>query len=509
MSYINDVNSEILGQVNSGSLASKISVIDNYIRSGHDTTSFIYFEVNNFKLDTRSLDGFKHYAISLENRKTGVGTGNQFTLTIAFHRQFSDLGLNINQFEAALSTLQTSNLILNSNKSIDDIKRNACKLKYGYIGGEETPMYSGMLLKYKVRANKQIVEYTLTGISGEDADIGIVNWYPKVEGMKEDSYGNKVAELMEKKKAQQATVEDIKELIKEFNKIYTGPIKVNPYEALRIFLADYNADIEEVANAEGILPIKFYTRLANGISEEDMQKLRPVTISLCRNQTPNDYIKYLVSLFVEDTGDQYAIKYMKQQLKIVDRWVYELRFVEHGDTNRGEGSGPCVYVILNKISSDGTEYDYWFKGYVHENSLLVDYSLDYDGTVALTVSDTMSTSTEKNAIYINSKGQISATASITNDMFVAGAIDEVLVQKQNNWLDMMSCANNCTMVTFGLPFEIPVSSVFKVSMYIDGVPHHESGRCFVTGVVDKISNGTFTTEFTMIRLPGRGDGVSI
>lgn len=67
----------------------------------------------------------------------------------------------------------------------------------------------------------------------------------------------------------------------------------------------------------------------------------------------------------------------------------------------------------------------------------------------------------------------------------------------------MSCANNCTMTTFGLPFEIPTGSIFQVSMAINGVFHHTGGRCFVTGVVDKIEKGMFTTQVTMIRLPGK------
>ena len=63
------------------------------------------------------------------------------------------------------------------------------------------------------------------------------------------------------------------------------------------------------------------------------------------------------------------------------------------------------------------------------------------------------------------------------------------------------------MRTYGLPFEIPVSSVFKVRLYINDTPHHSSGRCFVTGIVDKIENGVFTTDFTMVRLPGKDNGI--
>lgn len=60
------------------------------------------------------------------------------------------------------------------------------------------------------------------------------------------------------------------------------------------------------------------------------------------------------------------------------------------------------------------------------------------------------------------------------------------------------------MTTFGLPFEIPVGAIFKVVLYLGNKPHHTSGRCFVTGVTDRISDNAMTTQFSMVRLPGKG-----
>lgn len=487
-------------------LTNKIDVVNNYIGSNHDVTSFIYFKVNDFELDTRSLDSFKHYAISLENQKTGVGQGNSFTLRIAYHQNFSHLGLDINKFEGALSGLVDASMGLEIEKIKSD--KNKCQLQYGYISnntGLISPMYEGMLLEYHVTANKQIVEYTLKGYTGEKAAIGTVNWYPKIKGM-DDSGGEKIAELVTSKEAGNITDAQLNELIKTLNKQYIGPIKCNPYEALRIFLADYNDEMANVASQSGITPTIFETKLGtNGyygksLTQADMNKLRPVTLSLCRNQTPLQYIEYLVSMFVEDTGDQYALQLLKQESRIVDRWVYEFK--------RSEEDYNTIQVWIHKISSDADDvYDYLFEGYKPGNNLLIDYTLNYDGTVALAVGDNLSATDEDNAIYIDSRGQLQAKAVITRDMFVEGAFDEIQVKNQNTWLDKISCANNCTMRTYGLPFEIPVSSVFKVRLYINDTPHHSSGRCFVTGIVDKIENGVFTTDFTMIRLPGKDNGI--
>lgn len=488
-------------------LSTKIDYINDYIgNKGHDITSFIYFKVNQFELDTRSIDSFKHYAISLENQKTGVGQGNMFTIRMAFHKDFSHLGVQINQLEEALSTLSKASLELN----VQELKnsRNRCLLQYGYLSNDNgliSPMYEGMLLEYHVTANKQIVEYTLKGYTGEKAAVGTVNWYPKIKKVNKTigQYAtNMIAELITKKEAANMTAAETEELLKELNSVYTGPIKCNPFDALQIFLADYNAEIQVIAEKQGITATTFKTELdGTTVTQEDVDKLRPVTLSLCRNQTPLQYIEYLVSMFVEDTGDQYALEYLKTQYEIVDRWVYEFK--------RSEEDYNVIRVILHKISSQSDSFDYEFQGYLLDNNLLIDYSLNYDGTVALTVSDSMAEDTEDDMLYIDSRGQLRARAVITRDMFVEGSLDEVQVKQQNTWLDKMSCSNNCTMTTFGLPFEIPVSTIFNVSMFIGNTPHHSSGRCYVTGIVDKIDNGKFTTQFSMIRLPGKGSGVTV
>lgn len=488
-------------------LSTRIDYINDYIgNKGHDVTSFIYFKVNQFELDTRSIDSFKHYAISLENQKTGVGQGNMFTIRMAFHKDFSHLGVQINQLEEALSTLSKASLELN----VQELKnsRNRCLLQYGYLSNDNgliSPMYEGMLLEYHVTANKQIVEYTLKGYTGEKAAVGTVNWYPKIKKVNKTigQYAtNMIAELITKKEAANMTAAETEELLKELNSVYTGPIKCNPFDALQIFLADYNAEIQVIAEKQGITATTFKTELdGTTVTQEDVDKLRPVTLSLCRNQTPLQYIEYLVSMFVEDTGDQYALEYLKTQYEIVDRWVYEFK--------RSEEDYNVIRVILHKISSQSDSFDYEFQGYLLDNNLLIDYSLNYDGTVALTVSDSMAEDTEDDMLYIDSRGQLRARAVITRDMFVEGSLDEVQVKQQNTWLDKMSCSNNCTMTTFGLPFEIPVSTVFNVSMFIGDTPHHSSGRCYVTGIVDRIDNGKFTTQFSMIRLPGKGSGVTV
>lgn len=490
-------------------LHNKISNLNSFIKNNHDATAFIYFKVNDFELDTRSTNSRNHYAISLSNQKTGVGAGNQFTLKISYHKDFSDFE-SANKLEKALSCLRQISLATDNQQAVQNLNngKNDCILKYGYLDEAKisaTPKYVGKLLQYTVTANKQILTYTLKGYTGEQATVGTVNWYPKIALDNDKNWqivdGEQVivAKIEEKIKTESLTKSEIKEYIEDLNRVYKGSIYVNPYLALKAFIADYNNDIDKMPNVQN--PTKFNVIDKSGLLSNEYSEgsyLKPVRLSICRNQTPIDYVQYLVSMFSERAKD-YAVEYLKEQMDITDRWVYELK----RDTTSN-----IINIEINKISSvDADTYTYNFEGYSANNVLLIDYNLDYDGTVALSVANTMNSEDKNNAIYIRSDGLISAKASITNEMFVEGAISDVLVKRQNEWIDKISCANSCTLKTFGMPFEIPVSTVFSVSFNIKDEYHHTSGRCYVTGIVDNIENNMFTTNFSMVRLPGKGAGV--
>lgn len=486
-------------------LNQKIENINKFIANEHDATAFIYFKVNDFVLDTSSPDSRKHYAVSLTNQKTGVGAGNQFTLEIIYHKDFAEeIYDSANKLEYALSTLRKVSTSLNNQEQIQRVNDNNCVLRYGYLKQKSNPpTYVGKLLKYTVDANRQILKYTLYGYTGEQATIGTVNWYPRIkydDDPKRTNDGSVIAEIQTKLETESLTTEEIKYYIESLNTEYLGSIVFNPYRALKAFIKDYNNDIDKMPGV--VNATKFEVEDQSGIlgESDEGNNLKYVRLSLCRNQTPLDYVKYLISMF-EDNISDYAIEQYKKEAGITNRWVYEVK------RKPSEGNN-IIYIQIRKISSENSDtYTYRFDAYAPNNNLLIDYNFNYDGTVALTVANTMNSEDDNNAVYIRSDGLISAKASITNDMFVAGAIDEVLIRKQNYWMDKISCANNCSMTTFGLPFEIPVSTTFMVTMTISNKLYHSSGICYVTGITDKIQNNIFTTEFSMVRLPGKGQGV--
>lgn len=486
-------------------LHKKIDTVNSYVNSKHDVTAFIYFKVNDFELDTRSSNSFKHYAISMENTKTGVGQGNQFRIKIAYHKNFSNYS-DINRLEKALSYLRSGATVTNG---LDDVKtqlsRNECILQYGYLTDNPSltsPVYKGLLLKYTVTANKQIVEYTLEGYTSECATQGItVNWYPNIKGAETVQLINGPVRranlaLKSDKTSKGLDNDSIEEFTKNMENLYSGGITFQPYLALDCFLQDYNASVSSKDVKYYLLDCTDGKRGKLG----DAETLEPVHMSLCRGQTPIEYIEYCLGLF-KYKNDNYALKYMQQTKQISDRFVYYLV----NDPDNSLRVFVCVDVIDANISDNQVAYT--FTGYTPSNRLMIDYNLTYDGTIALAVSNMYNDNENDNAIFIDNNGQIRARTSITNDLFVANEADDILVSKQNTWLDKISCANNCTMTTMGLPFEISVGTVFKCGIMITDVLHHSSGNCFVTGITDIIQNNTFTSQFTMIRLPGKNSAI--
>lgn len=492
-------------------LNSKIQKVADYVKQ-HDVTSFIKFEVNGFSLDTRDQNSFKHYAISMENQKTGIGQGNKFTIKIAYHKHFSNYS-SINQLEYALGPIKAGSLMAYNDSSMSktrkNLNKNKCTLQYGYLTNDNSlvsPKYVGLLLKYSVKANKQIVEYTLEGYAGEEATAhnAVVNWYPNIIDINtQEVDGNNIPVGVLARKG--TTTSNSEDLIERLNNQYTGGITFQPYLALDCFLQDYNASVSADSTRYYLLDC---TDISNGRKRlSDDNALEPVHLSLCRNQTIMQYVEYCIGLFkyksVNTKTNDYSIQYLSQKSETTERFVYD--FVKDPNNDK------VVYICIDTIvwdNNDDRKVAYAFTGYATDNVLLLDYSLNYDGTVALALSDNYSEDENTiNSLYIDRDGAIRAKASITRDIFTAGESSEVLISKQNTWLDKVSIANNCTMTTFGLPFEISIGTIFKCGLYITDVLHHSSGNCYVTGVIDKISNNTFTSEFTMIRLPGRNNAL--
>lgn len=488
------------------SVGTKVGELDTWVKKENDLTAFVYFKVNGFELDTRKSETEKHYITYMENQKTGAGQGNKFTIKIVFHQDFDDKGRDILKFEHELADAPNN--------------RNVCELQYGYLIGESSPKYVGFLLQYEVTANKQLVEYTLYGVSGEQtSSIATVNWYPMLDGIDDDdvAYINMQKQSIHALYTKDSTeIAKYNEKIKEFNSKYQNPIKINPFEALCRFVYDYNDFLKQVYD-EKKNEMKSYTQFK--IVDEtglgmvgDIPKLstylQPVNISVCRNQSATEYIEYLIGLFQKKTSDiDGAMLYYMQKREVVDRFVYEYKY-----DNSSNSVVKTIKVVIRRLSSENNDTAYTFSNYTLSNRMLLDFTLKYDGTVALTAQSNYDNSAseeneEDKRIYIDSSGKIVSKAVLTKEMFVAGSLEEVVAKAGNSWLDRISCSNNCTMKTVGMPFEIPIGTVFAIQSYIGDTPHHQSGRCYTVGAVDKIQNNMFTTDLTMVRLPGKYSGI--
>ena len=512
--------SENLGNSSVG-ISTNLTNLNNYLSQYNDLTCYIYFKVNDFELDTRDGNTFKHFAVSIENKKTGTGQGNEFTLKIAYHPNFSEVNNNIinniNKFEELMSVVTDA-----SNGDLSSLSRGDCILKYGYIkqSGDVYQEYTGFgkLLKYTVTANKQIVEYTLSGYTGDKITVSKVNWYP---GISEDSIESSDSDAIKwilyddnGNPAKGNGYDDFNSLtteekIKALDNLGMVSLKANPYFILKRFIDEYNNSVtdQKVTNAT-TFSISYGSKGDNNKTElnEDYLKnnLKPVTVSLCRSQSPIEYIQYLIGMFSENLGEEDLLSTYKIDDSIEPRYTYEfVQKISGSDSVTNE-----VEVKISRLDPQSNYCDYSFYGYSPDNHLLISYDLEYDGTVALNAKTSLdSVDDTEGTIYIDAYGEIKSKVILTGSSIVSGNIDNVTVGESNVWLDNISVANKCTITTVGLPFEVPVNSKFNVGMYIGGELHHTSGICTVVGAVDKISNGIFNTTVSLVRLPGTGSGV--
>ena len=131
---------------------------------------------------------------------------------------------------------------------------------------------------------------------------------------------------------------------------YSGSIKVDPYGALIKFVEDYNNSVENTMGENGT-KLRVEPYYDNYADVKEKLNLKPVVLSLCRNQTPIQYIQYLVSMFASAEINKSSLDYFNSDKKVDKRWVYSF---ETSDTENE------IIVKVSSIEPESNEYAYIF-----------------------------------------------------------------------------------------------------------------------------------------------------
>lgn len=189
-------------------VASKITAFSKAISSSPVYSTYIYFKINGLELCSTIQDPTKNIIMSLDNKKSGCGKANTFTLNIAYAVDPIDPDVNYIDRNIAVFTAEANKDSSQNNtdgtatetKSDDSVSlviNRTCYLRYGYssVGTGEfkstdikdskieasekslpsnvtshsgswlSPMYKGMLTDYTCEFQDGILYYTLTGYS--------------------------------------------------------------------------------------------------------------------------------------------------------------------------------------------------------------------------------------------------------------------------------------------------------------------------------------------------------
>lgn len=192
-------------------VAKKITAFTAAISSSPVYSTYIYFKINGLELCSTSMDPNKNIIMSLDNKRSGCGKANTFTLNIAYAVDPDNPDVNYIDRNIAVFTTegdgkpsdsngdntstQSTETEVKSDDSVNIVINRTCYLRYGYSsvgmgdfslsettqtvapegsipagvtmhsGGWLSPMYKGMLTDYTCEFQDGILYYTLTGYS--------------------------------------------------------------------------------------------------------------------------------------------------------------------------------------------------------------------------------------------------------------------------------------------------------------------------------------------------------
>ena len=98
---------------------------------------------------------------------------------------------------------------------------------------------------------------------------------------------------------------------------------------------------------------------------------------------------------------------------------------------------------------------------------------------------------EGNKVGINSDF---LTANNNDAIFSKFIRDTVAYEKLSN------IAYTATLTTLGMPKEVPLLSIIKISVVYNGIPHYASGYYQVTGVTDTMDSSGFVTMYKLLKI---------
>ena len=374
-----------------------------------------------------------NYFMSFSHTHSGAGAANEFTLTLAFAPSPTT---DISKMEKLFNT-------------------TSCKYRYGYDQPYVlSPTYKGILLKYSVSMNNNLLTYTLSG------------------------YGS-VIESNEHKFSFEQIGEYVTETSSDSTTI-TTTVKngIRPTE----FLA---GEVNKKAKS-------YHKKIS--IDKNAYQKDQEVVIPAMSEMTLPEVIDKVLSLAYcldsdgQNDGSQfYYYTIPHHAYDEVDEFVVK-RVVKDNS-------------VISKITT-AIEFDWGglsFNKSPYTANIVQNFSAEYDGSIAIAATS-QDTDGGENVYALDKYGQVVTTRLIADSAKAGDDLSNIQIENYNKWAKLTQYSYEATLELVGIPCEIPMGTYIKVRPLIYGIEHHTGGTYFTETQTDKLDASGFSTTVKLLKV---------
>ena len=455
--------------------SSVITEVSRKLRDDPIYSTYLRFKMNDLEIISTSTDPNQNLLMSFTNKKNGSGYANSFNLRIAYAPNTGE-DFDINKIDNALA------------KGIRDngyeMSSRYCEIQYGY--GDTTDLrtvtYTGLVMDYTSEIQNGMLVYDISGYSG------LVLWNESKDPI---TYDASIAEADGTVKPTLA----FKSIVNSYLRSKDKSIIAKPY------------DIKFDDNVEGSdAPVSLPASLDKNVGKalDDILKKAVLQSDYDKMETdsnsqPSTVYTWFISDEVTDPenypgGTIWVVMFNKNQIKEADD----------------------ASIVFNWMSPGGDD---------EVNHIVIDFKPEFNGSVLLskaadilnpkveitaedgTVSQKQDSDATDQSLYdgsyfMNNKGQLEKCAK-TNAPIPGGEkkiVNVNVASHSSNWISELNYPYKASMLTMGIPCEIPITGTIKIIPMIYGQPHFSNGIYMVLGTTDEINNGGgFTTSWELMR----------
>lgn len=474
-------NAEKISVKKTDTMRASVKAVEEMLNTNPAYTIFIDFSMNNekFHVSTISQDTNENITMNLQNNKNGTGNANEFTLTIGYSPQDGS-EFDVNRIDKAITEANTSE---------GKAELRYCTLQYGYANMDNTelyrsPKYRGIVLNYSCEINDGILVYTLKGYSG----ISMIKESKEPLAIKTGS-NNKI-------KPTEAAAQIINVYLQGAVQggTTTGSIdeegKINNAQSIERHPISSSVSYELLAtpgtlgsDVELEIPAQLDKNPASALTDilgKAILKADKDILDSGNSLSPTD--KTVYGWYVSDVSSD-ASKYPSGSITIYKQTPAEMQ--------KDDVDAEFIFNWMSPGEDSQT------------NHIVISFKPEYQGSVLMAI--TTGNLVDSQSFYQDNNGVVK---SVENSLSppVGGSEEAALAtieQEKASWAEQVQYPYAATMITAGIPAEIPILTKIKVRPLIYGQEHHSSGTYIVLKISDQLDTSGFRTtwELRKIEIP--------